>query len=160
MTELDSHQNGDVANSKRETRTLGIDYGRKRTGVAISDPLGITAQPLPTISTSSADALIAEIARIVSERNVSRVVVGLPLSKDGSLGTSGKKVMEFVRKLQQGLPCTVVTEDERLTTAMADKALAAVGEGPKTRKKKVDRVAAQLILQTYLDKTPRSRGGI
>ena len=71
---------------------------------------------------------------------------------NGTLGASGEKVMEFVDKLRKALPCRVVTEDERLTTIMADKALAAMGERPRARKKKLDRVAAQLILQSYLDR--------
>jgi putative Holliday junction resolvase len=133
-------------------RILGVDYGKKRTGLAISDELGITAQPLPTIQDLTGKALVRKIALVVSEKEVTEVVVGLPLSMNGSLGTSGEKVMEFVRELGEALPCKVSVEDERLTTIMADKALAAMGERPRARKKKLDRVAAQLILQSYLDR--------
>ena len=133
-------------------RTLGIDYGRKRTGLAISDPLGITAQPLPTIEDPAEDSLIRRISEVVSEKEVEEVVVGLPRNMNGTLGASGEKVMEFVDRLRKALPCRVVTEDERLTTIMADKALAAMGERPRARKKKLDRVAAQLILQNHLDR--------
>lgn len=133
-------------------RILGIDYGQKRTGLAISDPLGITAQPLPTISERDRESLISKIVEVVSEKEIGEVVIGLPLSMDGSLGTSGRKVMEFVNVLRKELSCNVMVEDERLTTMMADKALAALGESSKVRKKKIDRVAAQLILQSYLDK--------
>lgn len=141
-----------MVKSGKEIRILGIDYGKKRTGVAISDPLGITAQPLPTIQGLTGDKLLEEIAGIVAQREVSEVVVGLPRAMDGTLGASGEKVMEFVRKLKEVLSCKVVVEDERLTTMQADKALAALGESPRVRKKKLDRVAAQLILQGYLDR--------
>jgi putative Holliday junction resolvase len=141
-------------------RILGIDYGRKRTGLAISDPLGITAQPLPAIQVPEAGSqneplelvLARKIAEVVREHGIDEVVVGLPRSMDGSLGNSGKRVMEFVDTLKRRLDCNVDVEDERLTTMMADKALAALGESPKVRKKKLDRVAAQLILQSYLDR--------
>lgn len=133
-------------------RILGIDYGEKRTGFAISDPLGITAQPLPTVQGLSAEELIGKIAEISSERAVEEIVVGLPRNMNGTMGGSGEKVMEFVHKLEAATDCPVKVEDERLTTMMADRALAALGENPRARKKKLDRIAAQLILQTYLDR--------
>jgi putative Holliday junction resolvase len=133
-------------------RILGIDYGEKNTGVSICDPLGITAQPLPTIRGLTVEALIEKIAELVSEKEAEEVVVGLPRNMDGSLGGSGEKTMEFVRKLEEKLPCKVLVEDERLTTMMADRMLAGLGESPRVRKKKLDRVAAQLILQSYLDR--------
>ena len=133
-------------------RILGIDYGEKRTGLAISDPLGITAQPLPTVQGLSETQLIRTILDIAIEKEVEEIVVGLPRNMNGSLGKSGDKVMEFVKKLRTQTDRLVAIEDERLTTMMADRTLAALGEKPKTRKKKLDRMAAQLILQTYLDR--------
>jgi len=133
-------------------RVLGIDYGTKRVGCAISDPLGIIAQPLPTIQMGTEEELTRAIADIVADKQVEEVVVGLPWSMDGSLGKSGEKVLEFIVKLRDSLDVPVIEEDERLTTMMADKALAALGESSRVRKKKLDRVAAQLILQSYLDK--------
>jgi putative Holliday junction resolvase len=141
-------------------RILGIDYGKTRTGIAISDALGISAQPLPTIQNLSGKSLIDKIVEIVSEKEVEEIVVGLPRNMDGSLGASGTKVMKFVEELRQALSCPVEVEDERLTTMMADKALAAMGEKPRARKKKLDRVAAQIILQSYLDKQQTCQGDI
>lgn len=148
-----------MAESGEEIRILGIDYGKKRTGMAISDPLGITAQPLPTIQGLTDEKLMQKIAEIVAQRGVSEVVVGLPWAMDGTLGTSGAKVTLFVENLRKVLSCPVQVEDERLTTMMADKALAAMGESPRVRKKKLDRVAAQLILQGYLDRTRTEMAG-
>ena len=139
-------------------RILGIDYGEKNTGLAISHELGITAQPLPTLRGLAGDALIKEIVRVVSEKEAEEVVVGLPRNMDGSLGGSGEKTMEFVRKLEKALPCQVFVEDERLTTMMADRMLAGLGESTRVRKKKLDRVAAQLILQGYLDRKRMCEG--
>ncbi len=139
-------------------RTLGIDYGDKRTGLSISDPLGITAQPLPTIKAPAGKGLVERITEVVSEKDVCEVVVGLPRNMDGTLGGSGRKVMAFVERLREVLGCEVLVEDERLTTMMADKALAALGESPRVRKKKLDRVAAQLILQSHLDRKRTCEG--
>lgn len=136
-------------------RILGIDYGRRRTGMAVSDALGITAQPLPTLHEHKPELLIEKIAQAVREKDITEVVIGLPRNMDGTLGKSGEEVMGFVDKLRASLVCPVMVEDERLTTIMADRALAALGESSKVRKKKLDTVAAQLILQTYLD---RKRG--
>ena len=142
-----------------DIRILGVDYGRKRTGMAISDPLGITAQPMPTIQGLTDEKLLHKIAEIVAQRGVSEVVVGLPWAMDGTLGASGAKVTVFVENLREVLSCPVQVEDERLTTMMADRALAAMGESPRVRKKKLDRVAAQLILQGYLDRTRTEMAG-
>ena len=133
-------------------RILGIDYGKKHTGLSLSDPLGITAQPLLTLRDLSEVQLIRKILDIAIEKEVEEIVVGLPRNMNGSTGKSGDKVMEFVEKLKKQTDCPVATEDERLTTIMADRTLAILGEKPKARKKKLDRMAAQLILQTYLDR--------
>lgn len=139
-------------------RILGIDYGKKNTGLSLSDELGITAQPLPTVRGLDTEGLIKQIAQLVSEKEVEEVVVGLPRNMDGSLGGSGEKTMEFVKKLEEALPCKVSVEDERLTTMMADRMLSRLGESSKVRKKKLDRVAAQLILQSHLDRKRMCEG--
>lgn len=142
-----------------ELRILGVDFGEKRTGFALSDPLGITAQPLPTVQGLSETQLIRRILDIATEKEVEAIVVGLPRNMNGTIGKAGSKIMEFVEKLKEQTDCPVVTEDERLTTMMADRALADLGEKPRARKKKLDRMAAQLILQTYLDRKRATESG-
>jgi putative Holliday junction resolvase len=142
-----------------ELRILGVDIGEKRTGFALSDPLGITAQPLPTVQGLSEEQLIKNILDIAIEKEVQEIVIGLPRNMNGTIGKAGSRTMEFVKKLKAQTDCPVTTEDERLTTMMADRALAALGEKPRARKKKLDRMAAQLILQTYLDRKRAAEGG-
>lgn len=136
-------------------RKLGLDVGDKRIGMAISDTLGCTAQGLMTILRKSALVDLMAIRKITQEYEVDEVVVGLPLSLDGSLGTQAKKVLSFVAFLQQRLDVPVKVWDERLTTLVARKALIS-SEVRRTRRKQViDKVAAALILQGYLDSQRR-----
>jgi putative Holliday junction resolvase len=139
-------------------RILGVDYGERRTGLAISDPLGISAQPLPTIESSSDNELVEGISALAVEKGVEEIVVGLPRNMDGTIGKAGDRVMKFVEMLREKLNCPIAFEDERLTTMMADRTLAALGEKPRKRKKKLDRMAAQLILQNYLARRNGSPG--
>ena len=138
-------------------RVLGIDYGTKRHGVAISDPLGITAQPVGVVETKRGDPGIEEIAAIVTEREVERIVVGLPLHMDGRPGDHHDEVLDFCRKLGERTGLPVETIDERLTTVQAERALAEGGLSRKKRKARVDLMAAQLLLQTWLDRERRPR---
>lgn len=137
-------------------RILGIDYGDKRTGLAISDPLGISAQPLPTIQSSSQEELVERISALAVEEGVQEIVVGLPRNMDGTIGQAGDKVMRFVEMLKEKVGCPIAVEDERLTTMMAERTLAMLGEKLKKGKKKLDRMAAQLILQNYLQRRSTS----
>ena len=139
-------------------RILGIDYGEKRTGLAISDPLGITAQPLPTVEGLSMEELLKKISEIATEKEVEEIVVGLPRNMNGTVGKAGERVMDFAARLEAEAGCRVMVEDERLTTMMADRALTALGEKPKARRRKLDRMAAQLILQSYLDRKRADAG--
>jgi putative holliday junction resolvase len=133
-------------------RILGIDLGRARIGVAVSDELGMLAHPVETIP-AGADALkrIAEIAR---EKNAERVVVGLPRHMNGSVGTGATEALAFAAKLRGLVPCEVITWDERLTTTAANRALRASGRKTRDSRAFVDQVAAQMILQGYLDSLP------
>jgi putative Holliday junction resolvase len=139
-------------------RILGVDYGEKRTGLAISDPLGLTAQPLPTIRGLPGKELLERISEIALEKEVEEIILGLPRNMNGTTGKAADRVMDFAERLEMETGCPVRLEDERLTTMMADRTLAALGEKPKARKKKLDRVAAQLILQTYLDRKRATAG--
>ena len=128
---------------------LALDFGRARIGAAISDELGLLAHPLETIPAD--ERSLARIAEIVREKKVDHVVAGLPKQMDGQLGAAAAEVLQFVEKLRAMLPCPVVTWDERLTTAAAHRALRDAGKKTRHTRGYVDQVAAQMILQSYLD---------
>jgi len=128
---------------------LALDFGRARIGVAISDELQLLAHPLETISADQQPA--ARVAEIVREKKIDHVVAGMPKRMNGQLGSASAEVVEFVKKLRAILPCPVVTWDERLTTAAAHRALRDAGKKTRHTRGYVDQVAAQMILQSYLD---------
>jgi putative Holliday junction resolvase len=130
-------------------RILGVDFGRARIGVAISDELGLLAHPVETIPFSKES--IRRLASIAREKNVQRIVVGVPRLMSGGLGSAAEEVMEFVQDLRKTAECEVVTWDERLTTAAAHRALRDAGKKTRMTRGYVDQVAAQMILQGYLD---------
>ena|SRR6188474_862596 len=131
-------------------RILGLDLGRARIGVAISDELHLLAHPLETIPANQQPA--ARVAEIVRDKNVDHVVAGIPKRMDGQIGSAATEVLEFVEKLRAILPCPVVTWDERLTTVAAHRALRDAGKKTRQTRNYVDQVAAQMILQSYLDR--------
>jgi putative holliday junction resolvase len=133
---------------------LAIDFGRARIGVAISDELQLLAHPLETIPATS-DA-VARIANVVRERKIDTVVVGMPRRMSGEIGTAATEALEFVEKLRVVLSCEVVTWDERLSTVAANRALREAGKKTRTTRDYVDQVAAQMILQGYLDSRQKS----
>ena len=128
---------------------LALDFGRARIGVAISDDLQLLAHPLVTIPTK--DRPESRIARIVDDKNVDHIVAGIPRQMNGRIGTAASEVLQFVEKLRAILPCPVVTWDERLTTVAAHRALRDAGKKTRHTRGYVDQVAAQMILQSYLD---------
>ena len=132
-------------------RILGIDYGRVRVGLALSDPLGITAQPLSVVSNTSPGALLEELAHVISEREVTHIVVGLPLKLDGTEGDAASEVRKFVNGLAERFGLPVGLWDERMTTAQAERAMIDADLSRAQRKKRRDKVAAQIMLQSYLD---------
>ncbi len=132
-------------------RLLGLDVGDKRIGVAMSDPLGIIANPLTVIERKTEDAALGEITALARQHEVGRIVVGLPRSMDGSLGPQARSVQEFVEMLEGQTELPVVTWDERLSTVAAQRALVEAGVKREKRKKHVDAVAAAFVLQGYLD---------
>jgi putative Holliday junction resolvase len=136
-------------------RILGLDFGRARIGVAISDELQMLAHPLETISANEEPA--SRVAEIVREKKVAHVVAGIPRQMNGQIGTAATEVLEFVEKLRAILPCPVVTWDERLTTVAAHRALRDAGKKTRDTRGYVDQVAAQMILQTYLDRRAAQR---
>jgi putative holliday junction resolvase len=130
-------------------RILGVDFGRVRIGVAVSDELGMLAHPVETIP-ASRDAA-KRVAEIVREKNAERVVIGLPRHMNGSAGESAEEALAFAEKLRGLVSCEVVTWDERLTTVAANRALREGGQKTRNSRSFMDQVAAQMILQGYLD---------
>ncbi|PYJ69470.1 MAG: Holliday junction resolvase RuvX [Verrucomicrobia bacterium] len=129
---------------------LALDFGRARIGVAISDELQLLAHPLETVrANEQAASRIADLSR---EKKVDHVVAGMPRQMNGEMGPAATEVLQFVEKLRAMLPCPVVTWDERLTTAAAHRALRDAGKKTRQTRGYVDQVAAQMILQSYLDR--------
>ncbi len=134
-----------------EGRLLGLDYGSRRIGVAVSDPLGITAQPLPPIRRQGDDRDIEAIAGTARDYDVAGVVLGLPLHLDGREGTQAQKAIRFAAKIRERLGLPVATWDERMTTAQAERHLIESGVSREKRKDIRDSLAAVFILQSVLD---------
>lgn len=133
------------------SRILALDHGTKRIGVALSDELGWTAQPLETFERRTLERDIAHILELVRTHDVERVLLGLPLRLNGEEGPAARSVHEFVASLGEALPVPVVTWDERLTTKTAEELLIAADVSRKKRRGVVDRVAAAILLQSYLE---------
>ena len=133
------------------TRSLGIDHGDARIGLAISDELGMLAHPLETIALKEVPDPVARIAAIVARDQVTTIVLGLPRNMDGTYGPAAEKVRAFAEKLRAACPCPVKMWDERLTTVAAQRSLHEAGRNAKQSRKVIDQVAAQLILQGWLD---------
>ena len=132
-------------------RIMGLDYGTKRIGVAMSDELLLTAQGSKTIFNNTLSETIAAIVKLITENGVVEVIVGLPISMNGSHSQKTKEVIEFTGELAKSVSVPVKTWDERLTTAQAERALLEADMSRAKRKRLNDMVAAQLILQGYLD---------
>jgi putative Holliday junction resolvase len=129
-------------------RTLALDIGEKRIGVAISDPLGTIAQPLMTIENNA--ETLAKIAGIVQEREIGEIVVGLPVNMNGTAGPKALEVREFARKVTEAIDIAVVFVDERLTTAEAEKLMISADVSRQKRRQSIDSVAAAIILEKRL----------
>jgi len=131
-------------------RILALDYGTKRIGVALSDELGWTAQPLETFERRTLERDVAHIAHLITSNDVERVVLGFPLQLDGREGPAVRAMREFAEKLEAGLSVPLVLWDERMTTKAAEDLLIAADVSRKKRKGAIDRIAAALLLQSYL----------
>jgi len=132
-------------------RILGLDYGKKRIGVSISDPLGLSAQPVATWTERHMDRVIEKIDHLCRDASVSKIVIGLPLTLKGEMGQMAQKVERFRNRLTSRVNLPIVLWDERLTSVQATSILHKMGMKPSRDKEKVDRMAAVLILQNYLD---------
>jgi putative Holliday junction resolvase len=140
-------------------RILGIDYGEKRIGLAVSDELEITARGISVIERKSKKADMEALASAVSEYRVGAIVVGYPLRLDGSAGIQCEKVDRFITSLRESLPVPVSIWDETLSTKEAEELMREAGVKRKKKRGMVDRIAAALILQDYLNKKARHGTG-
>ena len=136
------------------TRILGIDFGERRVGLAVSDPLKIIAQPFITLIRDAGDGWWNQLEAVISEQEIELAVVGYPLTMSGERGSQTKVVDKFIADLEQNLALPVERYDERLTTVAARKALQQQGIKTGHNKEMVDRTAAALFLQNYLDSHP------
>jgi putative Holliday junction resolvase len=132
-------------------RALGIDHGDARIGLAISDELGMLAHPLETIHIKEIADPIAHIGSVVTRDKIGIIILGLPRNMDGSYGPAAEKVRAFAEKLRTACGCEVKLWDERLTSVAAQRSLHEAGRNVKDSRKVIDQVAAQLILQSWLD---------
>jgi putative holliday junction resolvase len=132
-------------------RILGIDHGTKRIGLAISDELGVIAQPLEFVPAEPFDKFLARLKEIIREKEVELLLVGMPRNMDGSYGPAALKVQEFTAVLGDTVGIPIKLWDERLTSAQANRFLIQANVRRDQRKEKVDKTAAAILLQSYLD---------
>lgn len=133
-------------------RVLGIDYGAKRIGTAVSDELGIAAHALSVIERKNQSSDLEAISKIIETCHIEKIVVGYPLRLDGTKGIQCEKVDRFVERLTAAFKMPVVKWDESLSTWAADEAMSEAGLKRGKKKKIVDKIAAGIILQSYLDR--------
>jgi putative Holliday junction resolvase len=136
---------------EREMRILGLDYGSKRIGVALCDELGLTGQGLTTIIWKNRDQVLDVVAGLVRNHGVEKIVIGYPLRLDGTEGIQCEKVSRFAKLLESRLCIPVIKWDETLSSRTAEDMLIQSGMRREKRKKVVDKMAAGIILQSYLN---------
>ena len=132
-------------------RILAIDYGEKKIGLALSDPLKIIAKPFKTIENSSIKKLLVDLEIIINEKNIDKIVVGLPITLKNSYSEQTNKVVEFIKILKDKLKIKIIVVDERLSSIEAKKSLILQGIKTGHNKKDIDMTAAAIFLQSYLN---------
>ena len=132
-------------------RILAIDHGTKRIGIAISDEMRTIAQPLEYIAAEPLDKFFDRLAQIIAEKQISLIVVGVPRNMDGTYGPAAAKVQQFVAALKDVVTVPIKSWDERLTSVQANRYLIEADVRRSKRKEKVDKTAAAILLQSYLD---------
>jgi putative Holliday junction resolvase len=133
------------------TRILALDHGTKRIGIAISDELKMIAQPLEFVLAAPYDSFLARLRQLIQEKNVELLLVGMPRNMDGTYGPAALMVQQFVTELKQAIALPIKVWDERLTSAQANRLLIQGNVRRDARKQKVDKMAAAILLQSYLD---------
>jgi len=140
-------------------RIIGLDIGSRYIGVAVSDELGITAQGLKTITRRSMEDDLMEISLIITQfKEIDKIVVGLPKNMDGTIGKQAEMIFSWIRAAQEKIPLPFLTWDERLSTVEVTKVLLEADLSRKKRKKVIDKLAAALILQGYLNQSRKENG--
>jgi putative Holliday junction resolvase len=142
---------GDLPKTERRPRVLGLDVGSKTIGLAVSDPLGITAQGLQTLRRQNKRLDFGQLEKVIREYEVAEIVVGYPLRMSGTEGTQAEKMQLFAEELRRRFQLPVHLWDERLTSAQANRVLRDSEMSIKRRGEVVDRLAAVLILQNWMD---------
>lgn len=132
-------------------RILALDHGTVRIGLAVSDEMKLFAQPLDYLPAEPFAEFVQRLKAIVKEKEVDLIVVGMPRNMDGSYGPAAQRVREFVIALKEAIPMPIRTWDERLTSVTANRLLSEGNVRGEKRKEKVDKVAAAVLLQSYLD---------
>lgn len=132
-------------------RVLAIDHGTKRMGIALSDPTGTIALPIEFISAEPFAAFLERLKHLLQEKEVEMILIGMPRNMDGSYGPAAARVQEFVAVLKENIAIQIKTWDERLTSAQANRFLLQANVRRDDRKKKVDKAAAAILLQSFLD---------
>jgi putative Holliday junction resolvase len=133
---------------------MALDHGTRRIGVAVSDETKTIATPLEYIPADPHDKVVARLQELIREKDVDLILIGMPRNMDGSYGPATEKVKEFIASLQPHITTPVKTWDERLTSVMANRALLQGNVRRDQRKQKVDKMAAAILLQSYLDSRP------
>jgi putative Holliday junction resolvase len=134
-----------------EIRILALDLGEKRIGVALSDALGLTAQGLTVLSRQNLERDLEQVIALVEKHAVQEIVIGLPRHMDGRLGDRAEEALFWAKELQERLSLPVRTSDERLTTVQAERVLLEADVSRRKRRQVIDKMAAALILQGFLD---------
>lgn len=132
-------------------RTLALDYGDRRIGVALSDELGLVARPLMTLTRTTWDADLATLRTLIQAHDVRRIVIGLPLDMDGRRGGRARLTETFIEKIRAATRLPVIAWDERLTTVQAERILISGDVSRARRRRVIDQVAAVILLQSWLD---------
>lgn len=132
-------------------RILALDVGERRIGVAVSDALNIIAQGLETIERKGEENILNRIKGLLEEYDIGKIVIGMPFNMDGTKGASAESIERFISLLKKEITVDIETVDERLTTAQGERMLIDADVSRKKRRSSLDKIAAQLILQAYLD---------
>ncbi len=132
-------------------RIMGLDVGDKTIGIAVSDLMHLTAQGVKTLKRTNIEEDLKKLEQIIKERDVLKIVVGLPKNMNGSIGAQGEKVLKFAERLKKRFAVEIILWDERLTTVAAEKMLIHGDVSRSKRKRVIDMIAATYILQNYLD---------
>lgn len=132
-------------------RILAIDFGDKRIGLAISDPLGYTAQGLTTLPNTGKKAFFEALSKLCSEREVGEIVFGLPVNMNGTMGPKAQQVMGLVAEIEEKMQVPVKTWDERLSSRQVTRVMIEGGLSREKQRKTSDQLAAIVILQSYLE---------